>query len=180
MPADGSGCVCRREWVCLQKGVAVSAEGSECACRWEWLCLQKGVAVPAEGNGCVCRGNVCVEQDCHFSAETFATITGSNHWFTSLPYCDMPCSTLSHTLSSPWPVLQGHLMLKEGGFSEAERHFKQGLEYQPKNHLLWGLLGNVFLGQGDHSKAAECFSTALSLEQAAPSLPLDHLHCDLS
>ena len=97
-------------------------------------------------------------------------------------------ATLQHTqhppppthTHAPHPVLQGHLTLKEGRFSEAERHVKQGLEYQPKNHQLWGLLGNVFFGQGDHSKAAECFSTALSLEQTAPSLPLDHLHCDLS
>jgi tetratricopeptide (TPR) repeat protein len=72
-------------------------------------------------------------------------------------------------------VAMGKILLSRGKILESKRHLKQAMEVEPKNHILWCLLGQIYTALNKHSKASECFSTALTLEQSAPCLPMSNI-----
>ena len=65
-------------------------------------------------------------------------------------------------------TLVGQVLHMTGKHVEAEKYLREATSIHQLNHEAWYWLGEVFNAQNQHELSADCFKTALDLEQTAP------------
>ena len=68
-------------------------------------------------------------------------------------------------------TLVGQALHRTGKYVEAEKYLREATSIHQLNHEAWFWLGEVFAAQSQHEMSADCFKTALDLEQTAPIQP---------